>query len=62
MCRAEMNGKLWDIRHIDALGNHIQIVYQHLLLDIVTLLIKDRHEADLPPSQSDKKVPLSKDE
>ncbi len=51
-----------DILRIDSLGNHIQIVYQHLLLDIVTLLIKDRNEADLPLSQSDKKVPLSKEE
>ncbi|XP_022088017.1 uncharacterized protein LOC110977844 [Acanthaster planci] len=40
-------------------GNHIHIVYQHLLLSVITLLIKDRHATDLPVAPSNSQVSIS---
>ena len=43
-------------------GKHIHIVYQHLLLDLVALIIKDRNTADSPPQNPSSDVVLSKQE
>ena len=43
-------------------GSHVNIVYQHILLTIITLLIKDRHVTDLPATSLNNQETLSKEE
>lgn len=43
-------------------GSHVNIVHQHFMLTVITLIIKDRHTMDLPASSCDTQEPLTKEE